>query len=247
MKPLVKLLRLGLRAYEPTWKFQKQLVEKVKSERKDNFLIFVEHSPVYTTGIRSNVYDVNEELRLKNLGAEFYRSNRGGLITFHGPGQLVAYPILDLRQFVPNTSNQSGKRLTLMGMKWYVDILEEIVIQTLGKNFGLNGYRSPDTGVWVQDSEGKEKKICAMGVHNSDLVTCHGLALNCNIDLNWYNHIVPCGIVGKGVTSLSQELEKEVKIEDVDPMLVEQFEENLGCHIKPVDILNHSEYSVDMV
>ena len=79
------------------------------------------------------------------------------------------------------------------------------------------------------------------------MVTCHGLALNCNIDLNWYNHIVPCGIVGKGVTSLSQELEKEIKIEDVDPMLVEQFEENLGCHIKPVDILNYSEYSVDMV
>ena len=129
-------------------------------------------------------------------------------------------------------------------MKWYVDTLEEIVIQTLGKNFGLNGYRSPDTGVWVQDSENKEKKICAMGVHNSDLVTCHGLALNCNTDLNWYNHIVPCGIVGKGVTSLSQELEKEVKIEDVDPMLVEQFEENLGCHIKPVDILNASEYSM---
>merc|ERR1712043_10028 len=188
----------------------------------------------YTTGIRSNVYDVNEELRLQNLGAEFYRSNRGGLITFHGPGQLVAYPILDLRQFVPNTSNQSGMKLTLMGMKWYVDTLEEIVIQTLGKNFGLIGYRSPDTGVWVQDSEGKEKKICAMGVHNSDLVTCHGLALNCDIDLSWFDHIVPCGIEGKGVTSLTNQLQKTITVQETQSKLVKEFENCFSCIVDEV-------------
>merc|ERR1712062_610462 len=201
------------------WKFQKQLVEKEKSERKDNFLIFVEHSPVYTTGIRSNVYDDNEELRLKNLGAEFYRSNRGGLITFHGPGQLVAYPILDLNQFIKD-SDLSGKKRKLLGMKWYIETLEEVIIQTLKSGFNIEGFRSPHTGVWVNKSN--EKKICAMGVHNSDLVTSHGLALNCDIDLTWFDHIVPCGIEGKGVTSLSQEMSRTVGIQETQSYFFEQ-------------------------
>jgi len=106
-RPQVKLVNLGVKSYLPTWKIQQELVEIVKNDRKsENFLVLVEHSPVYTTGIRTKGYDSNEETRLKNLGADFVRSNRGGLITFHGPGQLVAYPILDLNQFIKGTQYQ---------------------------------------------------------------------------------------------------------------------------------------------
>ena len=169
---------------------------------------------------------------MTNLGAEFVRSNRGGLITFHGPGQLVAYPILNLAQFY--RSEQSGKRLKLLGMKWYIDTLEEVVIQTLKNHFAIEGFRSPHTGVWVDPPE--EKKICAMGVHNSDLVTCHGLALNCDIDLSWFDHIVPCGIEGKGVTSLTNQLQKTITVQETQSKLVKEFENYFSCIVDEVDI-----------
>ena len=117
-------------------------------------------------------------------------------------------------------------------MKWYVNTLEEIVIQTLQQNFDMYAFRSPDTGVWVDTQH--EKKICAMGVHNSDLVTCHGLALNCNIDLTWFNHIVPCGIAGKGVTSLTQESNRKVTVEEVHPLILKQFEQYFNCTVNPM-------------
>ena len=172
------------------------------------------------------------ENRLTSLGAEFVRSNRGGLITFHGPGQLVAYPILNLAQFY--RSEQSGKRLKLLGMKWYIDTLEEVVIQTLKNHFAIQAFRSPHTGVWVDFQE--EKKICAMGVHNSDLVTCHGLALNCDIDLSWFDHIVPCGIEGKGVTSISNQVHKTITVQEVQSKLVKEFENCFSCIVDEVDI-----------
>ena len=121
------------------------------------------------------------------------------------------------------------KRLKVLGMKCYVHDLEEVVIQTLKNGFGLEGFRSPHTGVWVDKIE--EKKICAMGVHNSDLVTCHGLALNCDIDLKWFKKIVPCGIEGKGVTSLTQELQRQVSIQEAEIHLVEQFQRIFNCEI----------------
>lgn len=214
----------------PTWKLQQNLVEKIKNGGQENYLILVEHEPVYTTGIRSNVYDQALESNLKNLGADFVRSNRGGLITFHGPGQLVAYPILDLRKFMTSINLTSDKRLKLLGMKWYINTLEEVVIQTLKHGFDLHGFRSPNTGVWV-GQEPQEMKICAMGVHNNDLVTCHGLALNCNTDLSWFNHIVPCGIEGKGVTSLSQELKRQVPIAEAESVLIEQFSHLFNCQV----------------
>jgi len=227
-KPQVKLVNLGLKSYLPTWKIQQKLVEKVKNDRKsENFLVLVEHNPVFTTGIRTNVYDSNEEKKLKHLGADFVRSNRGGLITFHGPGQLVAYPILDLNQFIH--SEFSGRKRKLLGMKWYIETLEEVIIQTLKTGFNIEGFRSPHTGVWV--NKNNEKKICAMGVHNSDLVTSHGLALNCNIDLTWFDHIVPCGIEGKGVTSLSKEMNLPIGIQDAQSYLFEQFEKLYSCQI----------------
>merc|ERR1711879_887441 len=110
----------------------------------------------------------------------------------------------------------------LLGMKWYVDTLEEVVIRTLKNNYSIEAFRSPHTGVWVDSQD--EKKICAMGVHNSDLVTCHGLALNCDIDLTWFDPIVPCGIEGKGVTSLSKQLLKTITVQDVESKLVTEFE-----------------------
>jgi len=228
-RPQVKLVKLGLKSYLPTWKIQQKLVDIVKNDRKsENFLVLVEHSPVYTTGIRTKGYDSNIETRLKNLGADFVRSNRGGLITFHGPGQLVAYPILDLNQFIKD-SDLSGKKRKLLGMKWYIETLEEVIIQTLKSGFNIEGFRSPHTGVWVNKSN--EKKICAMGVHNSDLVTSHGLALNCDIDLKWFDHIVPCGIEGKGVTSLSQEMNRTVGIQETQSHFFEQFEKLYSCRI----------------
>jgi lipoate-protein ligase B len=125
---------------------------QANNKKPDNYLMLVEHNPVYTTGIRTREYDNLEEDRLVKLGADFIRSNRGGLITFHGPGQLVAYPILDLTQFLNFKDDQVGKKKSrVLGMKWYVNQLEEVVIQTLDKNFGLKGFRSPYTGVWVDD------------------------------------------------------------------------------------------------
>merc|ERR1712126_489459 len=131
--------------------------------------------------------------------------------TFHGPGQLVVYPILNLRNFAP----KAATRKSLLGMKWYINTLEQLIIH-LCQDYEVQANRSPHTGVWVGNN-----KICAMGVHNSNMVTSHGLALNCNTDLGWFNHIVPCGIQGAGVTSLTKELkkDKEVTVEEAEKLL----------------------------
>lgn len=182
---------------------------KLKTDIR-NTLVLVEHDPVYTVGIRTKDYSKEDEEKLINLGAEFHRTNRGGLITFHGPGQLVAYPIIDLKQF--ETS-----------VKWYVCQLEKMIIR-LCAEFGIKGETSPDTGVWVED-----KKICAIGIHGSRYIMTHGLALNCNIDLKWFKYIVPCGIEGKGVTSISKELNQEVTIHDVIPLFKNAFKDQFQC------------------
>jgi len=205
-------------------KVQESLVQSVK-EGSPSTLILVEHPPVYTTGIRSKAYSGDEEARLMTLGADFVRTNRGGLITFHGPGQLVAYPILNLRHFVPDAGT-GGRRGALLGMKWYVDRLEQAVIDLL-QGYGLTGERSPHTGVWLG-----EDKICAMGVHNRDLVTSHGLALNVSTDMQWFKHIVPCGIHGKGVTSLHHQLPSQaakLSVDTVGEQLVSQFKLTFNC------------------
>jgi len=223
---LIKILRLGEIEYSKALKLQEHLVKLNKKNIEtgapsENILILLQHKPVYTTGIRTKEYSQDEENRLRNLGADFVRTNRGGLITFHGPGQLVAYPILNLNQFIP----QSKKRKSALGMKWYVNTLEEVVIQTCDE-FQLRGTRSPHTGVWLGDN-----KVCAMGVHSSQLVTSHGLALNCNVDLSWFKNIVPCGIVGKGVTSLSTELQRPVTVQDAEPVLVQHFAAQFSTEI----------------
>merc|ERR1719369_155912 len=226
--PTVSVLSLGTMGYQTALNVQNTLVSRIQAAITSNTLILVEHTPVYTTGIRSKEYTQKEEDRLKKLGADFVRTKRGGLITFHGPGQLVAYPVLNLRDFAPEHS----RRKALLGMKWYVCTLEQMVID-LVKEWGVVGTRSPHTGVWVGNN-----KICAMGVHNSNLVTSHGLALNCDTDLHWFKHIIPCGIKdeGTGVTSLSELSENgTVTVKEVEQALIKQFSVTFQCDVQPIE------------
>ncbi|CAG0885335.1 unnamed protein product [Darwinula stevensoni] len=168
---------------------------------------------VYTVGIRSSLYPPSEEMRLKEMGAEFYRTSRGGLITFHGPGQLVAYPVLNLQVWTPS-------------VKWYVCQLEKTIIE-LCHQLDIYASTSPYTGVWVQN-----KKIAAIGIRMSRWVTSHGIGLNCNTDLSWFDHIVPCGIADKGVTSLSQEVGGDVSVSDATPFFLSAFSHVFHCSFK---------------
>lgn len=218
---IIKVLWTGRLSYNSGLKLQKILSDRHHQKLKNencNTLILIEHNPVFTVGIRDKIYTIEDEKRLKNLGAEFFRTNRGGLITFHGPGQLVAYPILNLKQFKN-------------GIKWYVCQIENMIIRLCAK-YGIKGEKSSDTGIWIND-----KKICAIGIHGCRYITTHGLALNCNTDLNWFNHIVPCGIEGKGVTSISQELNTNVTIQDVLPLFQNVFQDQFECTL--------IEYSVE--
>lgn len=183
-----------------------------------NMLLLCEHFPVYTTGVRDkNVKDIEY---LERLGAEFQFTDRGGLITFHGPGQLMCYPILNLTQFKKSIS-------------WYNQQLEEVGILTC-KKFGIIAKRTSNPGVWVDDS-----KIAAIGFHVSRWITSHGLALNCNVDLGWFDHIVPCGLEGKSVTSLSVETWKDVKVNSVIQPFLESFQQVFNCELRQDD----SEYA----
>lgn len=247
----VSVLKLGRMSYCKALKVQERLVARTKACQSSSSptagsLVLVEHPPVYTTGLRSKVYSRADEERLLALGADFVRTNRGGLITYHGPGQLVAYPVLDLRQFVPEQS----RRKAMLGMKWYVSTLEECVLQLLSRQWGLQGHRSPHTGVWL-DTRGQHRtsKVCAIGVHSSDMVTSHGLALNCSTDMDWFGHIVPCGIQGAGVTSLQEVLGRggqDVMVDQVGDMLVEQFQETFDCCTSPVADIVREELLEDL-
>lgn len=220
MANLIKVLRAGKTRYNTGLKMQnyvldlmRQNMDSCSNASLDGVLILTEHDPVYTIGIRSRDYDENYGRTLQQLGADYYETNRGGLITFHGPGQLIAYPILNLNKFEPS-------------VRWYVSQLENAIISTC-KKFKLEGYRSPYTGVWVND-----KKICAIGIHVSKYLTSHGLALNCNTDLKWFEHIVPCGIKGKGVTSLSVECGKNICIEDATEVFIQCFSKQFDIRVE---------------
>ncbi|TRY85151.1 hypothetical protein DNTS_006347 [Danionella cerebrum] len=211
-KATLRVVNLGRICYHSALKIQQQHIKQhlESCSTPPNTLLLCEHEPIYTTGIRRAPYNLKEEQRLQALGADFCRTNRGGLITFHGPGQLVCYPILDLGCFKKS-------------IRWYVCELERTVI-SMCRMFGIEATTSPDTGVWVG-----ENKICAIGIHCGRYITSHGLALNCNTDLTWFQHIVPCGIVGKGVTSLSQELGRDVTLGEATPKLLEAFTEQFNC------------------
>ncbi|KAF2366878.1 Octanoyltransferase [Trinorchestia longiramus] len=212
----VRILKVsGAVDYTRAWAVQKRIAQGLadtvtEGQRPVHSLILLEHLPVYTVGLRSEVYNKEEELRLCQTGAQFVRSNRGGLITFHGPGQLTVYPILHLADM-----NRS--------LKWYVCALERAVIRTC-QSFGVSAFTSADTGVWISETA----KICAIGIQGRK-VTTHGLALNCNTDLTWFDNIVPCGLSGKTVTSLTQELGREVCVAEAQAPFLHAFQEVFEC------------------
>lgn len=209
---LVHILRAGKMSYQDSLNLQKAVsTHLIKTDDKyKNFLILTEHEPVYTLGLRTKNYSIDDEEKLTKLGAQFFKTNRGGLITFHGAGQLVAYPILNLKNFQPS-------------VRWYVCHVEKTIVD-LCQKYGIKANTTQDTGVWVED-----RKICAIGIHASRYITTHGLALNCNIDLSWFSHIVPCGLEGKEVTSLTKELSKNTSIDDVTPKFIESFRNIFEC------------------
>jgi lipoyl(octanoyl) transferase len=227
---------LGRLNYQSAWDYQERLLQenvKIKSLAcshesgvsksqlpaqdtelsTQHYLLFVEHPPVFTLGKSGNIDHVllNED-RLKEKGIEFFRTNRGGDITFHGPEQIVGYPILDLEKFYTDI----GK---------YLRNIEEVIIQTLA-GYGIKGDRSSgETGVWIDpDIKGKERKICAIGVRTSRWITMHGFAFNVNTDLNYFNFIIPCGISNKQVTSLEKELGRKVDMNEVKEKVKKNFE-----------------------
>tara|TARA_R100000935_G_C2834845_1_gene167473 strand:- start:2236 stop:2949 length:714 start_codon:yes stop_codon:yes gene_type:complete len=214
---------LGRKDYKLTWEYQEQLFKeildiKIKNRREDagletpNHFLFVEHPHVYTLGKSGDLDNLLiDEKKLAAIGATFYKINRGGDITYHGPGQIVGYPILDLENFFTDIHK-------------YLRLLEEMVILTLAE-YGLKAERSNgETGVWLDVGTPFARKICAMGVRASRWVTMHGFALNVNSDLGYFDHMIPCGIKGKAVTSLNVELGKvEVDISEVKEKLLKHF------------------------
>ena len=214
----VILQDLGHQSYKQIWDYQEELLQqKIKAKQANktepDYLLFVEHDPVYTLGKNGKEKNllINQNA-LEEKGIEFYHINRGGDITFHGPGQIVAYPILDLEKFFTDI----GK---------YMRCLEEVIIKTLA-DYGLQGDRSPgETGVWLDPGiRGRERKICAIGIRCSRWITMHGLAFNVNTNLDYFNNIIPCGIVNKQVTSLQKELRKEIAIDEVKESVKRNFE-----------------------
>ena len=205
---------LGLIDYRKCWDYQEELFAEIlvvksanrkenKTDITQNRLLFCEHPHVYTLGKSGDEKNllVNEDY-LKSRGATFHKINRGGDITYHGPGQIVGYPILDLDNFFTDIHK-------------YLRFLEEAIILTL-KEYGLESERSPgETGVWFDVGTPKARKICALGVKSSRWVTMHGFAFNINADLSYFGNIVPCGITDKSVTSLQKELGKEMDMEEV--------------------------------
>lgn len=218
----VILQDLGQKAYQETWDFQTELLQetvkikfdnrknKTKNPTKNHFL-FVEHPPVYTLGKSGDADNLLlNKNQLEERGISFYKINRGGDITFHGPGQIVGYPILDLENFFTDIHK-------------YLRFLEEVIILTISE-YGLSGTRSEgETGVWLDAGTPFARKICAMGVRASRWVTMHGFALNVNTNLGYFDHIIPCGIRGKSVTSLQAELGKEVAINEVKQKIKKHF------------------------
>ena len=219
----MEIIDLGLKDYKEAWDFQESLFQEIlqlkSSNKKENlqqetpnYLLFVEHPHVYTLGKSGHMENllVSEE-KLKAIDAKFYKINRGGDITYHGPGQIVGYPILDLENFFTDIHK-------------YLRLLEEMIILTLDE-YGLKAERSKgETGVWLDVSTPFARKICAMGVRASRWVTMHGFALNVNSNLGYFDNMIPCGIKGKAVTSLNVELGKaEIPMEEVKEKLLKHF------------------------
>ena len=218
----ILLKDLSVKDYKETWDYQSELLQQtvdikinnrrnnLKKDTKNHFL-FVEHPHVYTLGKSGDISNLllNED-QLTAKGATFYKINRGGDITYHGPGQIVGYPILDLENFFTDIHK-------------YLRFLEETIILTIAE-YGLKGTRSEgETGVWLDVGTPFARKICAMGIRSSRWVTMHGFALNANVNLGYFDNIIPCGIRGKAVTSMEAELGEKVDLEEVKGKILKHF------------------------
>ena len=221
MNKNIQLRDLGNKDYKETWDYQETLFKEivdVKLEKRNNpqlvtpnFFLFVEHPHVYTLGKSGDISNLLlSEKQLVAKGATFYKINRGGDITYHGPGQIVGYPILDLENFFTDIHK-------------YLRLLEEVIILTLAE-YNIIGTRSEgETGVWLDVGTPFARKICAMGVRASRWVTMHGFALNVNADLGYFDNIIPCGIRGKAVTSMQVELGQKVDEQEVKAKIQKHF------------------------
>ena len=218
----ILLTDLFVKDYKETWDFQSELLQEIvdvkvnnrrnnKSTETKNHFLFVEHPHVYTLGKSGDLNNLLlNEKQLKEKGATFYKINRGGDITYHGPGQIVGYPILDLENFFTDIHK-------------YLRLLEETIILTIAE-YGLKGTRSKgETGVWLDVGTPFARKICAMGIRSSRWVTMHGFALNVNTDLGYFDNIIPCGIRGKAVASMESELGKKLDLNEVKQKILTHF------------------------
>lgn len=228
MKQLVQYKNLGSIPYKKAWELQEELLQQniqIKTQNREatnnnkttnttqHHLLFCQHPPVYTlgkSGKQEHILINDIEREKKNI--QFFKTNRGGDVTFHGPEQLVAYPVFDLEKFDTDIGH-------------YLRNLEEVIIQTLAR-FNIKGERSKgETGVWIDASQKtKSRKICSIGVRCSRWITMHGLALNVNTDLQYFNYIIPCGIVNKQVTSIQKELGKNIPSQEVEGIMKKEFE-----------------------
>ncbi len=223
MNKKIELQDLGNKDYKETWDFQEDLFKRIvdlKIQQRNhpeiitpNFFLYVEHPHVYTLGKSGDVSNLLlSEKQLAEKGATYYKINRGGDITYHGPGQIVGYPILDLENFFTDIHK-------------YLRFLEEAIILTLAE-YGLKTERSPgETGVWFDVGTPFARKICALGVRASRWVTMHGFALNVNANMGYFDHIIPCGIRGKAVTSMHVELGRQIDEQEVKDKILNHFQD----------------------
>lgn len=235
MNKVIQLQDLGYKDYKDAWDYQEILFKEIvdiKLEKRTvpelvtpNFFLFVQHPHVYTLGKSGAISNLLlSEKQLEAEGATFYKINRGGDITYHGPGQIVGYPILDLENFFTDIHK-------------YLRFLEEVIILTLAE-YGVVGKRSDgETGVWLDVGTPFARKICAMGVRASRWVTMHGFALNVNANLGYFDHIIPCGIKGKAVTSLHVELGRAIDEAEVHTKLIRHFTHLFECYFVRLDKL----------
>ena len=221
---------IGKSSFSDAWEYQEDIFKKIidqkiknrSNENKmetNNFLIITEHDPVYTIGKSGDISNLllNDD-EMKTQGIEFYKINRGGDITYHGPGQIMGYPIIDLDNFFTD-------------INLYLRKLEEVIINTL-KSYDLEGFTiKGETGVWVKDNNGLSKKVCAFGIRASRWVTMHGFSFNVNPELNYFNNIIPCGITDKGVTSVSELKNRIIEMNEIKQILYKNFAESFNAKL----------------
>ena len=221
---------IGKSSFSDAWEYQEYIFKKIidqkiknrSNENKmetNNFLIITEHDPVYTIGKSGDISNLllNDD-EMKTQGIEFYKINRGGDITYHGPGQIMGYPIIDLDNFFTD-------------INLYLRKLEEVIINTL-KSYDLKGFTiKGETGVWVKDNNGLSKKVCAFGIRASRWVTMHGFSFNVYPELNYFKNIIPCGITDKGVTSISELKNRNIEMNEIKQILYKNFAESFSAKL----------------